>query len=257
MAISRLSLALFTGTLATIGHQPWAQPSSAAERGPAQSAQHSAPIDLRGQWVSIVNEDWRWRMMTAPPADTAGVPLSGAGHKIANAWNPAEDGSCKAYGAAGLMRLPLRVRITWESGDILRIETDSGQQVRRLHFIAPAPSSARTLTGRSVAHWERTIPPGDGWGFGPGGPPGSGGSLKVVTTQLQPGWLRRNGVPYGEKTVLTEYYDRFSAPDGSEWFVVTTIVEDPEFLAQPFVTSSHFRRESSSSAQWSPRPCRQ
>ena len=28
-----------------------------------------------------------------------------------------------------------------------------------------------------------------------------------------------------------------------EWFVVTTVVDDPTYLARSFVTSSHFRRE--------------
>jgi hypothetical protein len=76
-------------------------------------------------------------------------------------------------------------------------------------------------------------------GFGP--PPA--GSLRVVTSNLSGGWLRRNGVPYSEKTTVTEFFDRFPGPDGSEWFVVTTQVVDPEYLLGRLVTSSHFRRE--------------
>jgi hypothetical protein len=76
-----------------------------------------------------------------------------------------------------------------------------------------------------------------------------------VTTNLRPGWLRRNGVPYSERTTVTEYFDRFPAPDETEWMVVTTIVEDPAYLAGRYITSSHFRREADAS-QWSPRPCR-
>ena len=77
---------------------------------PPQSPQASAPIDLTGHWVAIVNEDWRWRMVTPPAKDYASVPLNAEGRRIADAWDVSKDGSCLAYGAAGLMRLPTRLR---------------------------------------------------------------------------------------------------------------------------------------------------
>jgi len=88
-----------------------------------------APIDLTGYWVSIVSEDWRFRMIAAPKGDFAGVPLNPAGQKIAKEWDPAKDeaagNQCKAYGAAGLMRLPTRLHITWQDDNTLKIETDA------------------------------------------------------------------------------------------------------------------------------------
>ena len=42
-----------------------------------------------------------------------------------------------------------------------------------------------------------------------------GGSLKVVTTNMTPGYLRKNGVPYRAGAVLTEYVDRFDVPGGT------------------------------------------
>jgi hypothetical protein len=69
------------------------------------------------------------------------------------------------------------------------------------------------------------------------------------------GWLRRNGVPYSAEAVLTEYFDRFAAPNGEEWLVVTTIVSDPKYLTQDFVTSTHFKKEADG-AKFSPQPCR-
>jgi hypothetical protein len=77
----------------------------------------------------------------------------------------------------------------------------------------------------------------------------------VLTTHLSGGWLRRNGVPYSEETTVTEYYDRFVAPDGETWMVVTTVVADPKYLTQEYVTSSHFRREPNN-AKWDPTPCK-
>jgi hypothetical protein len=75
-----------------------------------------------------------------------------------------------------------------------------------------------------------------------------------VTTELRPGYLRKNGVPYSDKTTLTEYYDRFTEPGGVDWFTVTTIVADPTYLGSPFVTTTDFRRQSDASG-WNPRAC--
>jgi hypothetical protein len=220
--------------------------------------QQDAPIDLTGWWVSIVNEDWRWRMLTPPKGDYASVPLNAAGKAKADSWDPAQDGSCKAVGAGGLLRMPTRLHVTWAAPDVLRIESDTGLQVRTLHFDAAksaASGGARTLQGRSLALWEHSMPVSGGMGFPLGGPQRTGGDLKVVTTDLAEGWLRRNGVAYSDKAIVTEFFDRFPTPDGNEWFVVTTQVDDPAYLKTPFVTSSHFRREADGS-RWHPRPCK-
>ena len=234
--------------------------ADAQPRG-AVSPRDDAPIDLTGTWVSIVNEDWRWRMLTPPKGDYASVPLSARGREVADTWEPTMDGSCKAYGAAGLMRMPMRIRIGWSGRDALEIETDAGRQTRSLVFGAtdspPTPSGPPSLQGDSIAEWIR--PQSDAGDGGPGTTPFVGdasvGTLKVVTRNLVPGWLRRNGVPYSDQTTITEYFSRFASPDGAQWFVVTTIVEDPLYLNGPFITSSHFRRESNNSG-WSPTTCR-
>jgi hypothetical protein len=225
--------------------------------GPPPTPRASAPIDLTGVWVSIVNEDWRWRMITAPRGDFPGLPLNPAGRAIAMAWDPKTDGSCSAFGAAAVMRMPTRVRISWADDVTLKIETDNGQQTRLLHFGAVPGPGAPSLQGDSAAAWQRTLPPNNPFGINfPGGPPPPpGGSLRVVTTNLSGGWLRRNGVPYSAKTTVTEFFDRFPGPGGSEWFVVTTQVVDPEYLLGRLVTSSHFRREPDAS-KWAPKPCR-
>jgi hypothetical protein len=78
--------------------------------------------------------------------------------------------------------------------------------------------------------------------------------LKVTTTHLRRGYLRKNGVPYSANTVLTEYYDRVNEPNGDSWLIVETIVEDPAYLTQPFITSTHFKKQADSSG-WNPTPC--
>ena len=256
VAVTLLAISGAGGGLRAAGQRRGGPPP-----GPPPPPRAGAPIDLTGYWVSVVNEDWRWRMLTPEKGDFTSVPLNAKGQEAAKAWNPATDGSCLAYGIAGLMRMPMRVHITWESDTVLKIETDAGRQVRRLLFDkpsgapAPAPRSERSPQGLSIAEWQRTLPPGGIGGFFRGGPPPPGGSLKVVTTNVKAGWLRKNGVPYSENAVVTEYFDRFPAPDATEWFVVTTTVEDPTYLTGPFVTSSHFRKEPDGS-KWNAQPCK-
>jgi hypothetical protein len=230
--------------------------AQAPQGGPpqAQTPQAAAPIDLTGYWVSIVNEEWRWRMVTPPKGDYASVPLNDEGRKVADTWTPAMDGRCEAYGAGGLMRLPTRVRIAWQDPATLKIETDAGAQTRLLHLGESRPPADRSLQGYSVASWEFAGGGGGRGGRGGGRGPRFG-SLKVVTTNLRQGWLRKNGVPYSENSTVTEYYDRFKSTNGDEWFFVTTLVNDPKYLQQEFVTSSHFKKEPDGS-KWSPSPCK-
>ena len=174
---------------------------------------------------------------------------------VADTWDPAKlatDG-CKAYGAAAIMRVPGRLRVAWEDDTTLKIDTDAGQQTRRLHFDKSLKSAvARSWQGQSVAEWERISQPG-GLGVSLQPAPPRVGALKVVTTNLAPGYLRKNGVPYSEDTSLTEYFDRLSS-DGTDWLTVLTIVEDPRYLSQPFITSTHFKREPDRS-KWMPTAC--
>ena len=108
-----------------------------------------------------------------------------------------------------------------------------------------------------MARWEP--PPqatlGRGLPLGLGPRAGTQGrTLEVNTSQIRPGYLRKNGVPFGENATVTEYYDLFRGPDGPDWFVVTTIVRDPQYLGEPWVTTSHFRKEPDGS-KWSPAAC--
>ena len=226
---------------------------------PPPTPRAAAPIDLTGYWVSIVNEDWRWRMVTPPKGDYASVPLNDAGRKLADTWDVSKDGRCDAYGAAALMRMPTRLHITWESDTVLKIDTDAGQQTRRLLFNKAQPAPAgRSLQGFSLAEWDRPARAG-GAGRGRGAEaqtgPAPGGNLKVITNHLSGGWLRKNGVPYSEDAMVTEYFDRWAAPNGDEWLAVTTMVTDPKYLNTDFVTSSHFKKEPDGS-RWTPTPCK-
>jgi hypothetical protein len=231
---------LLIATLVTLSSAA-AQP--AAPVSAASTAKSSAAIDLTGYWVAFVTEDWRFRMITPHKGDYQGVPMTAEARKIADAWDPAADeasgNQCKAYGAAALMRAPARFHITWQDDNTLRVESDAGTQTRIFHFNlqAPgAPQGERTWQGDSTAQWERPA------------------SLKVATTHMRAGYLRKNGVPYSENAAVTEYFDLAPLPGGGQALLVTTIVDDPQYLQQPFIVSSQFKKEADDS-KWDPTPC--
>jgi len=208
-----------------------------------------SPTDFTGYWVSFVTEDWLYRMVTPAKGDYTSVPLNPEGRKVADEWSPekddAEGNQCKAYGAPAIMRVPGRLHITWQDEYTLKIETDSGQQTRLLNFRRASPARGGDWQGVSIAEWEVVAGARN---------PVPGGGLKVVTTQTKPGYLRKNGVPYSPNAIVTEYYDRVNQSNGDSWLIVKTIVEDPQYLTQPFITSTHFKKQANASG-WNPTFC--
>jgi hypothetical protein len=186
-------------------------------------------------------------MKTPAEGDYTGVPLNAEGRKVADAWDPAKDeaagNQCKAYGAPAIMRVPGRIRISWADAGVMKIETDSGKQTRLLYFQDPN-SLGGDLQGVSRAVWDVKGRRG----------PVRGGLLTVVTTKLKPGYLRKNGVPYSDKTELTEYYTRTDNPNGDSWLVIMTVVNDPTYLTEPYTTTSQFKKQDDESG-WNPTPC--
>lgn len=234
-------------------------------RGAAVMGKAAAPVDLTGYWVSIVTEDWRYRMVTPKKGDFASVPLTAEGRKVGDAWDPAKDEAageqCKSYGAPAIMRVPGRIHIDWQDDMTLKIETDAGTQTRLFHFgPGQPPSGPGTLQGYSLATWDAPPPPQNAAaqnnvaGAIAADAQARGGSLKVVTNHLKAGYLRKNGVPYSENALLTEYYTRTTEPNGDSWLIVTTIVEDPQYLNLPFLTSTHFKKQKDASG-WMPSAC--
>ncbi len=330
-----LSAVTFAAALASLG---WAQnpplPAGVPQgpppggpgrgaRGPAATPRQTSPVDFTGTWVSVITEEWRIRMLTPRMGtDFDGLPMTAAARAAAMAWDPAADEAaglqCKGYGAPSLMRLPGRARISWEDDSTLKLEYDTGEQTRLLHFGGRPPAGGQpSWQGYSVAEWElqgpvvarggfgrlgrgpagppagAAAPPGPGAAAGAVGPPaggppagaapagglppaaagpppaGPGGgpgrgfgfgppplsrSLKVVTTELRPGYVRKNGVPYSANTVLTEYFDLRTEPNGDTWFTVMSITEDPENINTAYITSSDFKKEPNGS-KWAATPC--
>ncbi len=223
--------------------------------GPAPAAKAVAPEDLTGTYVAVVTEHWHLRMLVPPKGEFAMLPLNPEARRIAGLWDPAKepagDEQCKSYGAAAIMRIPGRLDIRWADDNTLKEDFDSGGQSRLLHFNAPPPATVMpSWQGYSVATWESAGARGRG---GPGD--STVGHLKVTTTKMKPGYLRKNGVPYSENAVLEEHYDHFTEPDGTTWLVVTTVVTDPMYLTGPYVTTNHFKKIPDRQG-WDPTPCR-
>ena len=238
-----------------VGHATAQEQQASAPTTPRASA----PIDLTGYWVSVITEEWLWRMTTPQKGDYTSIPLSDAGRQVANSWDPATDGSCKAYGAIGLMHLPTRLHITWDGDNVLKVESDAGAQTRMLRFNSGQAPGARSLQGHSIAEWEPIggAPPPQlvRAGRGAANTTLPGGALRVATTNLLEGWLRKNGVAYSERATVLEYWDRTNFPNGDTWLIVTAIVSDPVYLVSDYTTSMHFKREADAS-KFKPAPCR-
>jgi hypothetical protein len=259
------------------------------QAGPPQTARQAAPIDITGTWVSVVTEDWRWRMVTPPKGDVASVPVSAEGRKAAQSWDLAADDAsgnqCKAFGVGGIMRQPGRLRISWQDDQTLKLEFDAGTQTRLLTFDrTKQPPAEKSWQGFSIAQWDgpgvgrggppidarvtgggilsRGVPGGGGQGLRGGPPPrqqaeiNSGGHMRVVTTNFKEGYLRKNGVPYSEQASITEYIERLPThPNGDSWLQVLTLIEDPKYLNGTFYTSTNFRLEADGT-KFSPSACK-
>jgi hypothetical protein len=217
----------------------------------AESPKAGAPIDLTGYWVSVITEDWKFRMVTPRKGDYDLVPLTPAGRTLADAWDPAKDEAagdqCKSYGAAAILRAPGRLHITWENDNTLRMDTEAGTQTRLFHFgQAGVEAKEKSWQGYSSAEWEYS-------GGGRGGQSRTG-NLKAVTNQMRAGYLRKNGVPYSDTAMMTEHFRRLDTPNGEQWLLVITEINDPQFLTVPFVTSTQFKKLPDGSV-WKPESC--
>jgi hypothetical protein len=227
----------------------FAQRGGRGAQAGAAAGQAAAPIDLTGYWVSLVTDNWTYRVITPPKGDYLYLPLNAEARRVADTWDPAKDEAageqCKGYGAVGVMRMPTRLHITWQDANTLKLETDTGTQTRLFHFGAAAASTAgqRSWQGYSAAQWQ--LPGGRG--------AAKTGTLKVNTTQMRPGYIHKNGVPYSEDATLTEYFTVLE-DNGLTILVDTLMLEDPRYLTQSFVRSAEFKKQADATG-WDPQPC--
>jgi hypothetical protein len=158
------------------------------------------------------------------------------------------------------MRLPGVFRITWADPNTMKVEVDNGQQERLFRFgtaaATPAPAAgargaapaarnaapAKTWQGNSVATWLTT-----------GGRGNQTGNMRVVTTGMRAGYYRKNGIPYSEDAVVTEWFYRI-ADQGVNYMHVITLIQDPLYLNGDWIKSSTFKLLPDGSS-FKPTPC--
>jgi hypothetical protein len=221
---------------------------------PPPTPHAAAMIDLTGYWVSVITEDWEYRMLTAPRGDAGSLPVTDTAKKAAATWDPAADQAageaCRAYGAAGIIRRPGRLHISWQTEDTLRVDFSAGDQTRLLHFADVAAPPGDTWQGVSTAQWIKVR---NYEQFAPPTVSPVGGTLKVFTDHMRPGYLQSNGFPYSGATTMTEYFDRVTYA-GQPWLIVTTVIEDKLNLFDTLYWTSNFKREPDGS-KWKPKSC--
>jgi hypothetical protein len=260
ISLSAIMTAAFLATLPVSGFGQ--QPAPATQ--PPRTAKSVAPIDVTGYWMSMIVDEWRFRV-TPQKGDIPYLPLNAEARKVAQAWDPAKDEAegkaCRAYGAVGITQRPGRMHIVWTDDGTLKMDFDTGTQSRVLHFSkAPADRGPASWQGYSAAEW---VAPGNvllftgdtfvpALGRGRGGPPVTG-TLRVATTNMLPGYIRKNGVPYSDKAVLTEHFNRLTE-QGENYLVMTQFVDDPTYLNQPFIRTYTWKRVPDATG-WDPTLC--
>jgi len=239
--------------LALLAVPPQCAAQNPGGRGGAPVApKAAAPMDINGYWVSVITQNWRLRMVVPPKGDYMGIAMTPASKEIADAWDPAKDettgNQCKGYGAGTIMTNPERLHITWPDDNTLQMEIDAGTQTRTFHFgnWKPEAGTKPSWQGESVALWQSRERDGRR--------DPKARYLQVTTRNMLAGYLRKNGVPYGENAVLIEDYDFFQEPTGEQWMIVTTELRDPKYLDRPYILSAQFRKERDGS-KWEPTPC--
>jgi hypothetical protein len=220
-----------------------------AQGTPAATAKASAPIDITGYWVSLIVDEFRHRV--APQkGDLLFIPINAEATRIAKEWDPdATANKCKAYGGVGLFQRPGRLHIVWADDRTIRIDADAGTQTRLLQFDSTdLKTRAPSLQGTSMARWEFA------GGRGGRGAATRSGSLTVVTRNLLPGYIRKNGVPHSGDARLTEYFSVLTGPENQPYLAVTATVDDPRYLTEPFTRTYIFKKLPDGSG-WDPTPC--
>lgn len=202
---------------------------SIAAAGLILCANANAQMDLSGEWGQKTHEDAPERGGGPELGDYTGLPINDRARAQADAFDASKwahpDHQCEPHPADYAYRGPGSLRI-WADMDPLT------QQVTAWHTQAMWMNPQRTIYMDGRPHPSEYAPHTWG-GFSTG--QWVGDMLKVETTHMKEGWLRRNGLPRSEKATMTEYFNRHG-----EYLTVVQIVKDPVFLTEPLVRTSNW-----------------
>ena len=118
------------------------------------------------------------------------------------------------------MRSPGVFRFAYEDETTLTIGIGMMNETRTIYLDdRPREEGPHTWFGHSLGEWQ-------------------GERLTVITTHIRPRYLRRNGVTSTEDMVMTEHFLRTG-----DYLHLITIIEDPEYLTEPFVRSISYVKQ--------------
>lgn len=200
-----------------------------------------AQVNLSGQWSGFYHEDEPDRLPGPELGDYGGLPINDANRMRARAWS------------AAILSLPLyqcrvhpvdyassfaQIRI-WETVDPMT------QELIAIHVQHFAWNTIRTIWMDGRPH-----PPAFAQHTAMGFSTGEfiGRTLRVNTTHLKEGWLRRNGVARSWNATLTEHFTRHE--NTLTWSVY---IDDPAYLEEPFFRNRDYTY--SETARMGPYPC--
>ena len=188
-----------------------------------------AQMNLAGGWAQRFHEDAPERGAGPEIGDYLGLPINEAARLRADAWDASKwtipERQCEPhppdYGPRGPASLRIASTVDEVSQDVIAWHvTLMWMLPRRTIYMdgRPHPSSyaQHTWQGFSTGEWE-------------------GDMLKVTTTHLKEGWLRRNGLPRSETATLVEYFIRHG-----DYLTLVTVVKDPVYLTEPLVRTSNW-----------------
>jgi hypothetical protein len=195
----------------------------------ALSCPGMAQVDLSGEWGQKMHEDAPERGAGPEIGNYTGLPVNERARMQADSWDAAKwtqpEHQCEPHPADYAVRGPGSMRI-WADLNPLT------QEVTAWHTAIMWMNPQRTIYMDGRPHPPEAAPHTWG-GFSTG--EWVADMLKVETTHLKEGWLRRNGLPRSEKATMTEYFIRHG-----DYFTVVTIVKDPVFLTEPLVRTSNW-----------------
>jgi hypothetical protein len=187
-----------------------------------------AQVDFSGEWTPIRGED-HTPNPNVLPGDYVGLPISEGARQRADTWSASNwtlpEWQCRPHPVGYITRGPSQLRIDKEIDPVTRQITafhlEWLRSVRNTIYMdgRPHPSeyAPHTWGGFSTGEWV-------------------GNMLKVTTTHVKDGYIRRSGVHRSDKATLTQYLMRRG--DIITWIVIT---DDPVYLTEPLVRSSEYR----------------
>jgi hypothetical protein len=193
----------------------------------------TAQTDLSGWWARQSQNDNGY---ANEPVDLIGIPVSADGRVKALSYNiaslSATERQCQMYTPWYILYGPFPLQIIPEQDPVTQKLLayrlvgwgDRGEQMvwmdGRPH---PSPNAPHTHGGFSTGTWEGT-------------------SLKVVTTHFKMGDMKRHRAFSSDRATMTYTLTRHD-----DILSVTGVLEDPVYLAEPFVLTEIFQRSSDTS----------